>query len=337
MSGEEDVPASVPTWRVNLAVRSSDLDPVSRLILMVLSDIADNDTAEIPPQRNPSTPQLARETGYCKRTVERRREALEEAGWIVLERPSAAERARHDRIKYRLAIPPGAEAPAATIRGDSQSPRKSDPKQSEATPSRPETPIRGDSQSPREATPSRLLEDVPDEQELLKPPAAADDRAERLRTADELTDKLWALHGPDSAEPRIAQSVNAIRSVIRIAIVDNRVPRNPVASALKMIMDEGRSISGGNLQNALGRLRPRLPTDPPAPPPKPPRRFCEVPAHSAVELTASGICPNCAADARAARDEFDEPPPAPAPIPGPRHYGSGHAMHLTPDPESRTA
>ena len=102
---------SVPTWYVNLAVRWSDLDPDSRLLMLVLSDIADNATAQIPPQREPSTKQLMRETGRGKDLVIDRRRKLQEAGWLELTYPSAVEMARHGSIRYRLLVPADAEPP----------------------------------------------------------------------------------------------------------------------------------------------------------------------------------------------------------------------------------
>lgn len=112
MSTEPLPEDTVPTWYVNLAVRwSTTLDADTKLLLLVLSDIADNLTAQIPPQREPSTAQLMRETSRGKDTVIDRRKKAEAAGWLRLERPSAAAMARHEPIGYQLLVPEGAEPP----------------------------------------------------------------------------------------------------------------------------------------------------------------------------------------------------------------------------------
>lgn len=49
--------------RLNLALRNSELLSPSRLIMFVLSDIADHDTLEVPDERVLSQAELARQTG----------------------------------------------------------------------------------------------------------------------------------------------------------------------------------------------------------------------------------------------------------------------------------
>jgi hypothetical protein len=62
--------AGVPArWRVTRAVRGSTLPAPAKLIMLVLADVADVGTAEIPPNRTPSLTVLARETGLGRSTV----------------------------------------------------------------------------------------------------------------------------------------------------------------------------------------------------------------------------------------------------------------------------
>lgn len=98
-------------WRVNRAVRASDLAAPARLIMLVLSDMADSRTAEIPDVHTPSLAELAAQTGLNVATVKRHLAALEETGWVLRSRPSAVEKARHISTHYRLTVPSdGAES-----------------------------------------------------------------------------------------------------------------------------------------------------------------------------------------------------------------------------------
>lgn len=94
-------------WRVNRAVRASNLPSPGRLIMLVLSDMADAKTAEIPESHTPSLPDLVSQTGLGEATVKRHLSALEDLGWLVRMRPTAGEQARHKPTRYRLALPAG--------------------------------------------------------------------------------------------------------------------------------------------------------------------------------------------------------------------------------------
>lgn len=98
-------------WRVTKAVRASDLPPPSRLIMLVLADVAEVGTAEIPERFTPSLAVLARETGLDRSTVQRHLAALDAAGWMVRSRPTPKEQWEGERTRYRLTIPVGFEAP----------------------------------------------------------------------------------------------------------------------------------------------------------------------------------------------------------------------------------
>jgi hypothetical protein len=93
-------------WNVNYAVRkSATMPPPSRLIMLVLSDIADAGTAETPPKHTPSLAELAAETGHGLATVKRHLTDLEDEGWLTRIRPTEAERVLGGRTRYRLHVP----------------------------------------------------------------------------------------------------------------------------------------------------------------------------------------------------------------------------------------
>ena len=362
----DDVP-DVPTKLVKKAVRASDLNKDSRHIMHVLAEIADYKTSELPPKYTPSTAQLARETGMSESTVIRRRKELIAAGWLACKHPTTAERARHVAIQYKLAIPAvGAHqdyaaaaarlaadlAEAAGIQiegrrgftvnppegsvwtpGEVSDSHLDDLSHSDLAEDRPVSVTGRDLSDSHLATcqPDTSKNYLLDLHALQKPPAAAGDleREQRLKIAEELTESFWRRYGDGSAQRR-----PAVRAVIITAVADNAVPRNVVAAALHRLAENGKQITGDSLTTALARLRAEDQARAAPSTPRPERRTCPVPAHSAVELTAAGLCPSCAADAKAGvRDEFDEPPSF-AHIPTPRR-----ALHAVPPPEheSRSA
>jgi DNA-binding MarR family transcriptional regulator len=73
--------------------------------MLVLADVAEVGTAEIPARFTPSLVVLAAETGLDRRTVQRHLAALEESGWLVRTRPSPAEQWIGERVRYRLTVP----------------------------------------------------------------------------------------------------------------------------------------------------------------------------------------------------------------------------------------
>lgn len=78
----------------------------SKLIMFVLSDIAEAGTAEVPERLTPSLKVLATETGLGEATVKRHLIALEEAGWIKRDRPTQeAARQFGERTRYQLTLP----------------------------------------------------------------------------------------------------------------------------------------------------------------------------------------------------------------------------------------
>lgn len=126
----------------------------------------------------------------------------------------------------------------------------------EVTPS-PLTPL---------TTPSTTASGEPDDAPGASPPAAsprkrkprkkADPKPNPHQVADDLTKAFWSLHGSGRA-----QSFVAIRGVVRTAI-GNGVKRDDLARALDRVARQGRSISGGTLDIALGEIRKGRPGGP---------------------------------------------------------------------------
>lgn len=104
-------------WEVNRAVRASELPPPSRLIMLVLSDIAEVGTAEVPAQRTPSLAVLAKETGLNEATVKRHLNALDADGWIKRTKPSLEASRLGERTRYQLLVPIGLGAADAHLEG----------------------------------------------------------------------------------------------------------------------------------------------------------------------------------------------------------------------------
>lgn len=87
------------------AVRESGLPAPARLIVFVLSDIADNDTAVIPAARTLSLTELSHQSGLGRSTVARMLLLLEEAGWVKRDQPESPARARAgEKTRYQLKI-----------------------------------------------------------------------------------------------------------------------------------------------------------------------------------------------------------------------------------------
>ena len=91
-------------WRINRAIRTSNLPSNARLIMWTLSDMADAKTGEIPEKKAPSIRQLTEETDLGESTVRAALTILEELGWVVRSRPDAQQQARHISTGYRLQV-----------------------------------------------------------------------------------------------------------------------------------------------------------------------------------------------------------------------------------------
>ncbi|HEX5348527.1 MAG TPA: helix-turn-helix domain-containing protein [Pseudonocardiaceae bacterium] len=93
---------------VSRAVRSSDLPKLARLLMFVLLDHADTDSAVIPEKFSPSLSELAAESGMGRNTVQEKLRDLESAGWVIRQRPPVEQSREGARTQYRLAVPVGA-------------------------------------------------------------------------------------------------------------------------------------------------------------------------------------------------------------------------------------
>lgn len=93
-------------WEVERAVCASDLTPQERLIVLTLLTLADQDSATIPDGFTPSLTRIQSMTGQGATTVKRGLNALEQAGWVVRNRPDVARaRAEKERTRYALKVP----------------------------------------------------------------------------------------------------------------------------------------------------------------------------------------------------------------------------------------
>lgn len=96
----------VTRWDVTRAVRKSNLPAAARLVVFVLADLADNDTAVIPYERTPSLTTLAEETGLGRSTVARELNRLDKDGWVGRKAPTKkAAWTKKARTQYRLMVP----------------------------------------------------------------------------------------------------------------------------------------------------------------------------------------------------------------------------------------
>jgi hypothetical protein len=127
MADDDRVPAR---FRVTLAVRRSRLSAPAKLVMLILADVADVGTAEVPSHRTPSLTVLAREAGLSRSTVAKHLSDLERDGWVVRARPSTAEAlGSWERTRYQLQVPASeASADAELVR---------EPDEASATPALP--------------------------------------------------------------------------------------------------------------------------------------------------------------------------------------------------------
>ena len=97
-------------WRVNMAVRNSNLPSTARLVMLVLSDRADAKTGVIPERHSPSLADLAHDTDLGESTVKTQLGILEELGWVIRSRPDKKLQGRYASTKYQIRVgDPGKE------------------------------------------------------------------------------------------------------------------------------------------------------------------------------------------------------------------------------------
>lgn len=91
--------------------------------MLVLADVSDTGTAEIPERFTPSLTVLAAETGLDRRTVTRHLSGLESAGWVERLRPDPVKaRSQGERTRYRLSVPDD-EVGAENLHVEAQDPQ----------------------------------------------------------------------------------------------------------------------------------------------------------------------------------------------------------------------
>lgn len=273
----------VPTkWQVNQAVRESELPAPSRLIMFVLSDVAEAQTGAVPAKRTPSVRQLVAETGLKESAVKKHLALLESSGWLERSRPSAAEAARHVPSRYRLEIgnpSPGGHltTPEDPIRESPDDPRKQprgsqgDPRNEDReSPDDPRIPVSGVTRRPpmpidevenlddlkaaadaaAPQSPQPITEDTPKTlRKPRKPREPKEPAPPKHEAADALAARFWEIHRAATAQPFLA-----IRGVIRTAIA-NGIERDELAQALDRLAREHRAISGGTITTAIGQNR----------------------------------------------------------------------------------
>lgn len=92
-------------WEVVAALKKSGLPTSDRIIMMMLVDVADADTAIVPEQWTPSLTQLSEWTGLGRSTVATRLKELERLGWVKRARPATADAiVRGARTCYYLTV-----------------------------------------------------------------------------------------------------------------------------------------------------------------------------------------------------------------------------------------
>jgi DNA-binding Lrp family transcriptional regulator len=101
----DSIDGELSKWDVVAALKKSGLPTSDRIIMMMLVDAADADTAIVPEQWTPSLTELAEWTGLGRSTVATRLRELERLGWVKRARPATADAiVRGARTCYHLAI-----------------------------------------------------------------------------------------------------------------------------------------------------------------------------------------------------------------------------------------
>lgn len=279
-------------WQVNKAVRASNLPSAARLVMLVLSDMAEARGGFIPAKHSPSLADLARQTGLGESTVKAQLGVLEGLGWVLRTRPSGAERARHQQTYYQLAVgSPGKERPALKRKPRARSKPSEEGFDSQeqaigegqeiALETEDETKTEGQeladrgpgaSSSRARSKPSYLKDDdlydlndrsaadaaTPPPQEPEKPKrkrAASPRKAAKPKEPDPLGDiaqELTVAFVEAHGQTNV-QPFAAIRGVAK-ATLARKVPRDVVAAAMEAVANNGFPISGATMTVELNRM-----------------------------------------------------------------------------------
>lgn len=275
-------------WRVNMAVRRSNLPSTARLIMFVLSDMAEAKTGVIPERMTPSLRDLARETGLGESTIKTQLLLLEELGWLVRSRPNAKAQGRYATTAYRLQIGSAGEERSPHKRARSKPSPEAEEGQEQA-PSEGQEMAPSEAQGGQEITPRGPGDSS--EGARRWPPIYKDDdrddRYDRNAAADAATHgDGGALFDADSPAPKPEtenqranrltrvytdrvqlSNFNAVFGVVRTAVRSTADDGRPlytdqqITDALNKLADEGWSVSANTLRIAIqGRPR-RVPSD----------------------------------------------------------------------------
>jgi DNA-binding MarR family transcriptional regulator len=225
----------VTRWEVTKAVRASDLPAPARLVMLVLADVAEVGTAEIPARFTPSLVVLASETGLDRRTVQRHVAALEESGWMVRTRPTAAEQYAGERVRYRLTVPDEvvAEDRHPVVAEDHEGGGTEPP------PVVAESPSGGVTQPPLYTDPSDQVRSVPDRRRAKRAATDEETVGQRVnRLAKTYTDRVKL------------SNFNAVAGVVRKA-VNADVTDEKILTGLSKLADDSRAVTTDSLRYAI--------------------------------------------------------------------------------------
>lgn len=276
-------------WQVNRAVRNSNLPSTARLIMFVLSDMADVRTGVIPESKKLPLRILAKETGLGESTVKTQLALLERLGWVIRSRPTAGEQARHAATDYRIQVgrageergphkrKPGARSkpPKSETEGQEQAPGGGQEIAPEIESGGQEQAVRGpgDSSSGARSKPPYIKDDDPYDQnnegapDVAPPPAPSLELPEQRKRSGG-TRKTAKAKDPDPIDDaaqeltvaffdrykgRNVQPFPAVRGVVKSALKDG-VPRDVLARAMDSVVTNGFAISGSTLSVELTRM-----------------------------------------------------------------------------------
>lgn len=109
-------------WRIEDALKRSDLTAPQRLILLVLLTLVDVATGVVPAERSPSYTTLAKDTGLSRRSVVDGVKQLERSGWLIVRAPARADQlSKRARNEYVVQVPPATGAGGAPVQEVHQS------------------------------------------------------------------------------------------------------------------------------------------------------------------------------------------------------------------------
>jgi DNA-binding transcriptional ArsR family regulator len=210
--------------------------------MLVLADVAEVGTAEIPARFTPSLSVLTHETGLNESTVTRHLKALEKDGWVVRDRPSDAARARGERTRYRLDVP-------ADVRADSTDPEPTSMQEASTVHAEstqgPRTP-----HGPSVHTAPSYKEEVRSSSDQVRSP---DQRAARV--ADETVGQRVNRLAKTYTDRVKLSNFPAVAGVVRKA-VNADVSDEKILAGLAQLADDSRAVTTDSLRYAIYGVPP---------------------------------------------------------------------------------